>query len=536
MSWNRPEAVLREVAERFGADRLALAASWQKESSVLVDLVQRIAPGARIFTLDTGVLFEETYATWRADRGALRHRDRGLPRASGSTGLWATDPDRCCVLRKVEPLERALAGADALDHRPAPRAVAAARRHAEARVGRRAATSGRQPARRLDRQGRLARTSPSTTCRTTRCTTRATPRSAARHCTAAGRRPRGPLGRAGEDRVRAARRTDRHRHRSDALAPRALEAEAIHVIREVAAELERPVLLFSGGKDSIVLLRLAEKAFRPAPLPVPGHARRHGPQLPRGDRVPRPRASPSSASELIVASVQESIDNGRVAEETGPRASRNRLQTVTLLDAIAEHGFDAAFGGARRDEERARAKERMFSLPRRLRPVGPAPPAAGAVGPLQRPRPPRRARARVPALQLDRARRLGVHRRRGASSCRRSTSRTSARCSSATGCSTPSRDYVELHRRRGAVHRVGALPHGRRHDAAPARCARRATTLEDVVAEIAATRITERGETRADDRVVRGRDGRPQARGLLLGMPTCCASPPPARSTTASRR
>ena len=115
--------------------------------------------------------------------------------------------------------------------------------------------------------------------------------------------------------------------------------------------------------------------------------------------------------------MQDSIDSGRVVEETGPRASRNRLQTMTLLDAIAEHGFDAAFGGARRDEERARAKERVFSFrddfgqwdPRRQRP--------GAVGPLQRPRPPRRARARVPALQLDRARRLGVHRRRGASRC-----------------------------------------------------------------------------------------------------------------------
>jgi sulfate adenylyltransferase subunit 2 len=142
---------------------------------------------------------------------------------------------------------------------------------------------------------------------------------------------------------------------------RALEAEAIHVMREVAAELERPVMLFSGGKDSIVMLRLAEKAFRPGRFPFPlmhvdtGH---------NFDEVIefRDRRVAELGERLIVASVQESIDNGRVVEETGPRASRNRLQTVTLLDALTEHGFDAAFGGARRDEERARAKERIFSF------------------------------------------------------------------------------------------------------------------------------------------------------------------------------
>ena len=141
----------------------------------------------------------------------------------------------------------------------------------------------------------------------------------------------------------------------------ALEAESIHIFREVAAELERPVLLFSGGKDSIVLLRLAEKAFRPGALSVSDHARRHRSQLPRGHRVPR-SAGRELGERLIVANVQDSIDRGRVVEETGPRASRNRLQTTTLLDAIEEHGFDAAFGGARRDEERARAKERVFSF------------------------------------------------------------------------------------------------------------------------------------------------------------------------------
>jgi sulfate adenylyltransferase subunit 2 len=142
---------------------------------------------------------------------------------------------------------------------------------------------------------------------------------------------------------------------------RTLEAEAIHVMREVAAEFERPVMLFSGGKDSIVMLRLAEKAFRPGRFPFPLMHVDTGHNFPEVIEF-RDRRIAELGERLVIASVQESIDKGRVVEETGPRASRNRLQTVTLLDAIAEHGFDAAFGGARRDEERARAKERIFSF------------------------------------------------------------------------------------------------------------------------------------------------------------------------------
>jgi sulfate adenylyltransferase subunit 2 len=141
----------------------------------------------------------------------------------------------------------------------------------------------------------------------------------------------------------------------------ALESEAIHIMREVAAELSRPVLLFSGGKDSIVLLRLAEKAFRPGRFPFPLMHVDTGHNFPEVIEF-RDRRVDELGEQLIVASVQASIDRGRVAEEIGPRASRNRLQTTTLLDAIEEHGFDAAFGGARRDEERARAKERIFSF------------------------------------------------------------------------------------------------------------------------------------------------------------------------------
>ncbi len=140
-----------------------------------------------------------------------------------------------------------------------------------------------------------------------------------------------------------------------------LESEAIHVMREVAAELSNPVLLFSGGKDSIVLLRIAEKAFRPGRFPFPLMHVDTGHNFPEVIEF-RDRRVAELGERLIVASVQESIDKGRVKEETGPRASRNRLQTTTLLDAIEQHGFDAAFGGARRDEERARAKERIFSF------------------------------------------------------------------------------------------------------------------------------------------------------------------------------
>ena len=155
----------------------------------------------------------------------------------------------------------------------------------------------------------------------------------------------------------------------------ALEAESVHIFREVAATFERPVLLFSGGKDSVVMFHLARKAFWPAPIPFPlmhvdtGH---------NFDEVIefRDRVVAETGVRLLVSSVQDDIDAGRVVEPTGPGASRNRLQTTALLRGITENRFDAVFGGARRDEEKARAKERVFSFrdefgawdPRRQRP------------------------------------------------------------------------------------------------------------------------------------------------------------------------
>jgi sulfate adenylyltransferase subunit 2 len=279
---------------------------------------------------------------------------------------------------------------------------------------------------------------------------------------------------------------------------RALESEAIHVMREVAAEFEKPVLLFSGGKDSIVLLRLAEKAFRPARFPFPlmhvdtGHNFAEVIEF-------RDRRVAELGERLIVASVQESIDSGRVVEETGPRASRNQLQTVTLLDALAEHGFDAAFGGARRDEERARAKERVFSFrddfgqwdPKNQRPE---------LWNLYNGRIRKGENVRVfpisnwteldvweyidseqlevPSIYFSHVR--DVFRRDGMLYAWRE--------------GTELIDGEEVFAETVRYRTVGDM-------SCTGGVLSRAATLEEVVMEIAATRITERGETRADDRV-----------------------------------
>jgi sulfate adenylyltransferase subunit 2 len=277
-----------------------------------------------------------------------------------------------------------------------------------------------------------------------------------------------------------------------------LEAESIHMFREVAAELDRPVLLFSGGKDSIVLLRLAEKAFRPGRFPFPIMHVDTGHNFPEVIEF-RDRRIAELSEKLIVAHVQDSIDAGRVVEETGPRASRNRLQTTTLLDAIAEHGFDAAFGGARRDEERARAKERMFSFrddfgqwdPKAQRPE---------LWSLYNGRIRKGEQVRVFPIsnwtELDVWQYIAVEQLEIPSIYYAHTRPVFAR----DGMLYAHSEYVELidgeepfeesvrYRTVGDMTCTGAVRS-------------RAATLEDVVAEIAATRITERGETRADDRV-----------------------------------
>jgi sulfate adenylyltransferase subunit 2 len=276
-----------------------------------------------------------------------------------------------------------------------------------------------------------------------------------------------------------------------------LEAEAIHIIREVAAELERPVLLYSGGKDSIVLAHLAAKAFAPGRVPFPVMHVDTGHNFPEVIAF-RDRSVERLGVELVVASVQASIDGGRVAEETGPRASRNRLQTVTLLDAIEEHGFDAAFGGARRDEERSRAKERVLSF-------------RDDFGQWD----PRRQRPELWDLYNGRVRR-GEHVR--AFPLSNWTELDVWEYIAAEGIELPSIYFAherEVFERDGMLYAVS--PHVELLDGeAPfvesvryrtvgdltvtGAVRSTAATLDEVVAEIAASRMTERGETRADDR------------------------------------
>ncbi|EXG81534.1 sulfate adenylyltransferase subunit CysD [Cryptosporangium arvum] len=278
----------------------------------------------------------------------------------------------------------------------------------------------------------------------------------------------------------------------------ALEAEAVHIVREVAATFERPVLLFSGGKDSVVMLHLAVKAFWPAPLPFgvlhvdTGH---------NFDEVLayRDESVRRLGVRLIVGNVQEDIDAGRVVEETGPGASRNRLQTTTLLRTIGEHRFDAVFGGARRDEEKARAKERVFSFRDKhgqWDPRGQRPELWNLYNGRHRPGEHIRVFPLSNWTELDIWRYIRDER-----------------------IELPSLYYAH---RRPVVARDGMLLAHTRHlallpgeepvetlvrfrtvgDATCTGCVESsAATPDEVVTEIAATRVTERGATRADDRI-----------------------------------
>jgi len=278
----------------------------------------------------------------------------------------------------------------------------------------------------------------------------------------------------------------------------ALEAEAVHIMREVAAEFERPVLMFSGGKDSVVLLRLAEKAFRPARFPFPMMHVDTGHNFAEVIEF-RDRRIAELDETLIVARVQDSIDAGRVVEQRGPLASRNRLQTVTLLDAIAEHRFDAVIGGARRDEERARAKERIFSFrddlggwdPKNQRPeVWDLYNGRVAGGEHVRVFPIsnwteldvwqyiRDEHLELPSIYFAHSRR--VFERDG-------MLYAASPFSSSEGSETP-HEAVVRYRTVGDMTCTGAVVSS-------------ALTLDEVVREIATTSITERGQTRADDRV-----------------------------------
>jgi sulfate adenylyltransferase subunit 2 len=276
----------------------------------------------------------------------------------------------------------------------------------------------------------------------------------------------------------------------------ALESESIHIIREVAAEFERPVLLFSGGKDSAVMLRLAEKAFAPAPIPFPVMHVDTGHNFPEALEF-RDRRIDELGVRLVVASVPDAIAAGRVVEDR-PGASRNRLQTTVLLEAIADHRFDAVFGGGRRDEEKARAKERVFSHrdefgqwdPKNQRPE---------LWNLYNGR--HRAGEHLRVFPLSNWTELDVW-----------------QYVAADGVELPSIYYAhrrEVFRRNGMIMAMGPyLPTQDGEDPFEAMVRFRtvgdmsctaavessASTADEIVVEIAASRITERGETRADDR------------------------------------
>ena len=270
------------------------------------------------------------------------------------------------------------------------------------------------------------------------------------------------------------------------------------MIREVAAELERAVLLFSGGKDSAVLLHLARKAFHPGGLPFPVMHVDTGHNFPEVIEY-RDRLVEEMGARLIVASVQDSIDNGRVTEDSGPRASRNRLQSVTLLDAIEEHGFRAAFGGARRDEERARAKERILSFRDdfgQWDPKGQRPELWNVYNGFVKPGEHVRVFPLSNWTELDVWQYIAEEKLELPNIYFAHEREVFER----DGMLYAVSDFVELlpgeepfkkwvrFRTVGDMSCTGAV-------------ASEAKTLPDVVAEIAATRITERGETRADDRV-----------------------------------
>ena len=278
----------------------------------------------------------------------------------------------------------------------------------------------------------------------------------------------------------------------------ALESESIHIMREVVAERERPVLLFSGGKDSIVLLRLAEKAFWPATIPFPLMHVDTGHNFPEVIEF-RDQLVAALGVRLVVASVQRSIDEGRVVEETGRRGGRNRLQTTTLLDAIAAERFDAAFGGARRDEEKARAKERVVSFrdefgqwdPKTQRPelwnaynTRIRPGEHVRVFPLSNWTESdvweyiQREKLALPSIYF-------AHRRRVVE--RDGMLLADVPGLTAHGAGEPAFDATVRYRTVGDLTCTGAV-------------ASTATTVDEVITEIAATRVTERGQTRADDR------------------------------------
>ena len=388
---NTAEEVLATAVERHHPN-LIMACSFQKEESVLIDMLMKIEPSARVFTIDTGALFADTYEVWRKveDRYDLHVE---VFDASSMNGPWT--PENCCGPRKVAALAAGARRRGRLDHGHPPRAVPHARGRPEGGVDGDPRRVEVQPAgglvggRRVEVRARARPALPPASRPGLRLD-RLRPLHPSR-C-----RPRRPLGRAGEDGVRAARVSTREAsvsspgrdadHMTYEISHlRALESEAIHVIREVAAELERCVLLFSGGKDSAVLLHLARKAFHPGALPFPVMHVDTGHNFPEVIEY-RDRLVAELGADLIVAS-RAGLDRQRPGG--GGDGPAGVPQPAPVGDAPRRHRGARVQGGLRRRAPRRGARPGQGAdplLPGRLRPVGPEDPAARALEPLQQPR------------------------------------------------------------------------------------------------------------------------------------------------------
>ncbi len=277
-----------------------------------------------------------------------------------------------------------------------------------------------------------------------------------------------------------------------------LESEAIHIFREVAAEFERPALLFSGGKDSIVMLRVAEKAFWPAKLPFPLVHIDTGHNFPEVMEFRDARAAQLSAR-LVVGSVQDAIDAGTITEDTRPGASRNQLQTPVLLDTIEENRFDAVFGGARRDEEKARAKERVYSFRDEFGqwdPKNQRPELWSLYNGRHRPGEHIRVFPLSNWTELDIWRYIAQENLEIPSIYYAHTREVAERDGMLLAVTplTPPLEGERVLSRQVRYRTVGDM-------SCTGAIASSAVTIDEVIAEVASTRITERGATRADDRV-----------------------------------
>ena len=481
--------------------RLALACSFQKEEAVLIDMLLALEPAARVFTIDTGALFPETYEAWRA---LERH--------------YGVRVEVFDALRDGQPaVERAqlLLGAEGRRARPRARRASTAGSPACAASRRRRARPRRSsPSTSAAGSGRPTRwpTGTSAACGTTSRARRALQPAARprlrvdrlRALHASRGRTRRALGGQRQDRVRhprlSRRRSRRHGVRSAGLTHlRALESEAMHVMREVAAGFERPVLLFSGGKDSIVLLRLAEKAFRPARFPFPLMHVDTGENFPEAIEF-RDRRVAELGERLIVASVQDSIDKGRVSR----RPARARRATAcrprpcsTRSPSTASTPRSAAPAATRSAPAPRSASSASATTSASGTPKPSAPNSGTSTTPTSTP-------ANTSASSRSRT---GPSSTSGSTStakrsrCPPSTSPTPARPSSATACSTPTararapprrnpRPQTVRYRTVGDMTCTGAIAHT-------------ATTIPQIVNEITATRITERGQTRADDQTAK---------------------------------